>query len=88
MSALRDVPDGVLVRAEWVLRGELAADDESPPPPCSGAQGWDAAALHDDSGLRLCAPDGRGRDVTLDDVRRELARRLFGGWGAAREDGR
>jgi len=88
MSALADVPDGVLVRAEWYLRGGWDADYATPPPACVAAPGWDAGALRDCEGLRLYAPDGRGRDVTLADVRRELGARLFGGWGAAREDGR
>lgn len=87
MSALADVPDGVLVLAEWHLRGGMPGwhDDE---PTVGRTWPW---RLRIDGGVAL-AWMGSGSippvvAFGLDDVRRELGRRLFGGWGAAREDG-
>jgi hypothetical protein len=80
MTTLRHVPDGVLVRAEWVLRGGARE------PPAIGTEpagacvfGWDLR--HVGRHVRLRRDGTRARvEATLRQVRVELARRLFGDW--------
>jgi len=86
MSVFADVPDSVLVRVErdggnaWHRGVPVVVD------------GWvlEIGVIRNE--VTLWPPGSwnaaHRREASLDGVRRELGRRLFGGWGAAQEDGR